>query len=256
MRSSLGLHTGQQPLQVPWLKQTLHLAQCLFGVSFVAGGLVPVAEVVRTRRAGALTALLCGTQSAGQRALLFADTRLLLLCRGTAPNNGALECDESTFGGVRPVGVAAVQPPRSSCWASSSATERLKLSPSITELGAEVIPLVCAHRKCREPALRRRLAGQLLQLRGNHILIRKEKGGPKGRDHIDGVEAFGSYAKHRLNSCRCVLQKFFYLCLGEICSRSTIGMKIYILAVQVFTEGANEQNRANIGPDLLGITKE
>lgn len=37
-----------------------------------------------------------------------------------------------------------------------------------------------------------------LDIRGNHVVIRKEKGRPKGRDHIHGIEGFWSYAKHWL----------------------------------------------------------
>jgi transposase len=58
-----------------------------------------------------------------------------------------------------------------------------------------------------------------LAVRGEHIVIRKEKGQPKGRDHINGIEGFWSYAKHWLYPYRGVPQKFFHLYLGEICYR-------------------------------------
>jgi len=35
-----------------------------------------------------------------------------------------------------------------------------------------------------------------LDIRGDHVVIRKEKGRLKGRDHINGIEGFWSYAKH------------------------------------------------------------
>lgn len=58
-----------------------------------------------------------------------------------------------------------------------------------------------------------------LAVRGDHIVVRKEKGRPKGRDHINGIEGFWSYAKHWLYPYRGVPRKFFHLYLGEICFR-------------------------------------
>jgi transposase len=37
-----------------------------------------------------------------------------------------------------------------------------------------------------------------LRIRGNHVVITKEKGKPKGRDHLNGIEGFWSYAKNWL----------------------------------------------------------
>lgn len=58
-----------------------------------------------------------------------------------------------------------------------------------------------------------------LAIRGNHIVVRKDRGRPKGRDHINGIEGFWSYAKHWLYPYRGVPQKHFHLFLGEICFR-------------------------------------
>ena len=35
-----------------------------------------------------------------------------------------------------------------------------------------------------------------LAIRGNHVVVLKEKGMPKGRNHINGIEGFCSFAKH------------------------------------------------------------
>jgi transposase len=35
-----------------------------------------------------------------------------------------------------------------------------------------------------------------LRLRGTHVTVAKEKGIPKGRTHINGIEGFWSYTKH------------------------------------------------------------
>ncbi len=58
-----------------------------------------------------------------------------------------------------------------------------------------------------------------LAVRGNHIVVCKGKGRPHGRDHLNGIEGFLSYAKHWLYNYRGVPQKFFHLYLGEISFR-------------------------------------
>ena len=50
-------------------------------------------------------------------------------------------------------------------------------------------------------------------------MIRKEKGRPLGRDHINGIEGFWSYAKNWLYPYRGVPTKFFHLYLAEVCWR-------------------------------------
>ena len=58
-----------------------------------------------------------------------------------------------------------------------------------------------------------------MRLRGDHVVIRKEKGRPVGRDHINGIEGFWSYAKNWLYPYRGVPSKYFHLYLGEVCYR-------------------------------------
>ena len=55
-----------------------------------------------------------------------------------------------------------------------------------------------------------------LDIRGDHVVIRKEKGRRKGRDHINGIEGFWPYAKHCLYHYRGVPRKYFHLYLKEI----------------------------------------
>ena len=55
-----------------------------------------------------------------------------------------------------------------------------------------------------------------LPIRGNHVIIKKELGKPKGRDHINGIEGFWSYAKHWLYHYRGVPEKYFHLYLKEV----------------------------------------
>ena len=49
-------------------------------------------------------------------------------------------------------------------------------------------------------------------------MIRKEKGRPVGRDHINGIEGFWSYAKNWLYPYRGVPRQYFHLYLGEVLS--------------------------------------
>lgn len=58
-----------------------------------------------------------------------------------------------------------------------------------------------------------------LRLQGEHVVVRKEKGRPKGRNQIDDLEGFWSFAKNWLTPYRGVPRKFFHLYLGEICYR-------------------------------------
>lgn len=55
-----------------------------------------------------------------------------------------------------------------------------------------------------------------LSIRGDHVVITKDKGVPKGRDHINGIEGFWSYAKHWLRPYRGVPKQHFHLYLKEI----------------------------------------
>jgi transposase len=48
------------------------------------------------------------------------------------------------------------------------------------------------------------------------VIITKEKGKPKGRDHLNGIEGFWSYAKNWLYQYRGVPRNYFHLYLKEI----------------------------------------
>lgn len=55
-----------------------------------------------------------------------------------------------------------------------------------------------------------------LPIRGNHVVVLKEKGIPKGRNHINGIEGFWSFAKHWLYQYRGIPKTYFPLYLKEI----------------------------------------
>jgi len=54
-----------------------------------------------------------------------------------------------------------------------------------------------------------------LSVRGNHVVVRKDKGKPKGKSHLNGIEGFWSYAKHWLYQYRGVSKEYFHLYLKE-----------------------------------------
>ncbi|MFQ3675654.1 MAG: transposase [Endomicrobiia bacterium] len=55
-----------------------------------------------------------------------------------------------------------------------------------------------------------------LSLLGNHVVVSKEKGKTKGRDHINAIEGFFKLCKHCLYPYRVIPPNFFHFCLGEI----------------------------------------
>ena len=56
----------------------------------------------------------------------------------------------------------------------------------------------------------------VLPIRGNHVVILKEKGVPKGRNHINGIEEFWAFTKHWLYQYRDIHKTYFPLYLKEI----------------------------------------
>ena len=136
------------------------------------------------------------------------------------PFQGPVECDETMFGGrhkgKRGWGAAG----KIIVFGILKRNGQVKVFPVTGRSKQELIGHVIEHTK----------PGSLyytddwhayasLAVRGEHIVIRKDKGRPKGREHINGIEGFWSYAKHWLYPYRGVPQKYFHLYLGEICYR-------------------------------------
>jgi transposase len=136
------------------------------------------------------------------------------------PFDGALECDETTFGGAahgkRGWGAAG----KVIVFGIIQRNGKVKAEPIAAHSGAAVMEQIQAH--TREGSLYYTDEWQAyatLHLRGEHVMIRKEKGKPQGRDHINGIEGFWSYAKNWLYPYRGVPSKHFHLYLGEVCYR-------------------------------------
>lgn len=138
----------------------------------------------------------------------------------TAPFEGVIECDETMFGGHREGKRGWGAAGKVIVLGILQRNGVVRVFPVKGRGRAELERLIVTHT----------LPGSLyytddwqayasLSVRGAHIVVRKERGRPRGRDHINGIEGFWSYAKHWLYMYRGVPQKFFHLYLGEISFR-------------------------------------
>ena len=136
------------------------------------------------------------------------------------PFEGAIECDETTFGGARhgPRGWGAHG--KVIVFGLIKRNGQVKAMPIATHNRLKVMREIEAN--TREGALYytdQWQAYATLKLRGNHVMIRKQKGRPVGREHINGIEGFWSYAKNWLYPYRGVPRQYFHLYLAEVCYR-------------------------------------
>jgi transposase len=136
------------------------------------------------------------------------------------PLSGSIECDETMFGGYRP---------GKRGWGASGKVIVLGLLKRNGLVRVFIVPS-----RGRQELLKviqeHTSLGSLyytddwqaygtLAVRGGHVVVRKEKGRPKGRDHINGIEGFWSYAKHWLYHYRGVPRKFLPEYLAELSYR-------------------------------------
>ena len=136
------------------------------------------------------------------------------------PFEGVMECDETTFGGKRPGKRGWGAAGKVIVFGIVKRNGVVKAMPIPAHSQAAVMREIQAH--TREGSLYYTDEWQAyatLKLRGQHVMIRKEKGRPVGRDHINGIEGFWSYAKHWLYPYRGVPQHYFHLYLAETCYR-------------------------------------
>lgn len=137
------------------------------------------------------------------------------------PFDGQVECDETTFGGYR----RGSKPG----WAAEGKVivfglvkrnGHVKAFPIPARQRRPVMAQIQTH--TREGTLfytDQWNAYVALRLRGKHVVVRKRQGRPIGRNHINGIEGFWSYAKHWLYPYRGVPRRYFHLYLAETCFR-------------------------------------
>lgn len=134
--------------------------------------------------------------------------------------DGIVECDEALFGGRRKGKRGWGAAGKVLVFGMLKRNGLVKVIPISSREAETLLPLIQKHTK----------PGSLyytddwhaygsLNVRGGHVIINKEKGRPKGRDHINGIEGFWSYAKHWLYIYRGTPKKFFHIYLSEISFR-------------------------------------
>jgi transposase len=133
------------------------------------------------------------------------------------PLSGEIEMDETMFGGKRP---------GKRGWGASGKN----IVFGIYQRNGKVLtfPISSRAKETMQPYIKRYTkAGSLyytddwfayafLPIRGNHVVVLKEKGVPKGRNHINGIEGFWSFAKHWLYQYRGIPKAYFPLYLKEV----------------------------------------
>lgn len=110
------------------------------------------------------------------------------------PFEGAIECDETTFGEARKGKRGWGAGGKVIVFGLVKRNGQVKAMPIAAHDRASVMTHIEAH--TREGALYYTDEWQAyatLRLRGEHVMIRKEKGRPVGRDHINGIEAAGHF---------------------------------------------------------------
>lgn len=136
------------------------------------------------------------------------------------PLEGSVECDETMFGGHRKGkrGWGAAGKVLVFGLLKRNGVVRVFAVPSRSR--AVLLPLIAQHTTPGSLFYTDEWhAYTALRVRGQHVVVSKERGVPKGRDHINGIEGFWSYAKNWLYPYRGVPKKFFHLFLAELCFR-------------------------------------
>jgi transposase len=136
------------------------------------------------------------------------------------PFTGEIECDETMFGGKRKGKRGWGAKGKILVLGILQRNGKVKAFPLKGRNAQRLIPVIS---KVTKPGSLYYTddwhAYASLALRGNHVVVRKEKGQPKGRSHLNGIEGFWSYAKNWLYQYRGVPKKFFHFYLAEISFR-------------------------------------
>lgn len=136
------------------------------------------------------------------------------------PFEGPVECDETAFGGHRKGKRGWGAAGKTIVFGLLQRNGQVRVSQLTAREKTEVMRLIDLHTKPGSLYYTDQWkAYASLGVRGGHVVVRKEKGRPQGREHINGIEGFWSYAKHWLYSYRGVPRKFFHLYLGEVSYR-------------------------------------
>lgn len=136
------------------------------------------------------------------------------------PLNGTIECDETCFGGYRPGKRGWGAAGKIIVFGLLKRNGVVRAFPIPARDKAHVLSLLAENTRPGSLYFTDEWrAYASLSVRGEHVVVRKERGKPKGRDHINGIEGFWSYAKHWLYQYRGIAKKFFPIYLAELCFR-------------------------------------
>ena len=136
------------------------------------------------------------------------------------PFEGLVECDESMFGGYRPGKTGWGAAGKIVVFGILKRNGVVQVFPLEKRNKREVLSLIRLHTKPGSLYYTDEWrAYASLAVRGDHVVVRKARGKPKGKEHINGIEGFWSYAKHWLYTYRGVPHKLFHLYLGEVSYR-------------------------------------
>lgn len=136
------------------------------------------------------------------------------------PFGGAIECDETTFGGRRAGRRGWGAAGKVMVLGILQRNGRVRVFPLDVRQRHTVLPRVLSYTQPGSLYFTDDWhAYTALAIRGEHVVVRKEKGRPLGRNNINGIEGFWSYAKHWLYHYRGIHQKIFHLYLAEISYR-------------------------------------
>jgi len=131
--------------------------------------------------------------------------------------SGAIEMDETMFGGRRPGKRGWGAAGKHMVFGIYQRNGKVLTFPVSTRGTEELLPIMTEYTKSGSLYYTDDWhAYTFLKVRGDHVVINKDKGRPKGRDHINGIEGFWSFAKHWLYHYRGVPKNYFQFYLKEM----------------------------------------
>jgi transposase len=136
------------------------------------------------------------------------------------PFDGLAGLDETTFGGAHPGKRGWGAYGKIIVFGILQRNGTVRLCPVARRTHREVIRQIRLHTKPGSLYYTDQWqAYASLSIRGEHVVVRKERGRPKGKDHINGIEGFWSYAKNWLYMYRGMPRKLAHVYLGEVSYR-------------------------------------
>ena len=131
--------------------------------------------------------------------------------------SGEIEMDETMFGGRRPGKRGWGASGKHIVFGIYQRNGKVLTFPISSRSKNTLIPLIIQYTKAGSLYYTDDwFAYTFLPIRGNHVVVTKEKGLPKGHHHLNSIEGFWSYAKHWLYQYRGVYKQYFHLYLKEI----------------------------------------